>query len=71
MESLNNYFVSISCLVGGEPALREFSLLSTDVLHEIEIVEQDKSDFTVTLQVNKGIGPDDISYKMFKETIYV
>ena len=26
VESLNNYFASISCLVGGEPALPEFSL---------------------------------------------
>ena len=41
VESLNNYFASISCLVGGEPALPEFSLLCTDVLDKIEIIEQD------------------------------
>ena len=70
MESLNNYFASISCLVGGEPALPEFFLLCTDVLDKIEIFEQDISVVISTLQVNKAIGPDDISHKMLKETIH-
>ena len=56
--------------MGGEPALQEFSLLCTDVLDKIEIVEQDISDVISTLQINKAIGPDDISHKMLKETIY-
>ena len=70
VESLNNYFASISCLVGDEPALPEFSLLCTDVLDKIEIFEQDISDVISTLQVNKAIGPDNISHKMLKETIH-
>ena len=56
--------------MGGEPALQEFSLLCTDVLDKIEIVEQDISDVISTLQINKATGPDDISHKMLKETIH-
>ena len=70
VESLNNYFASISCLVGDEPALPEFSLLCTDVLDKMDIFEQDISDVISTLQVNKAIGPDDISHKTLKETIH-
>ena len=33
-------------------------------------MEQDISDFISTLQVNKAIGPNDISHKMLKETIH-
>ena len=56
--------------MGVEAALPEFSLICTDVLDKIEIIEQDISDVISTLQINKAIGLDDISHKMVRETIH-
>ena len=70
VEVLNNYFVSISCLLGNEPMLPKFFLLCNNVFDTIEIVEQDVIDVISVLQVNKAVGPDCISHKMLKETIF-
>ena len=63
--------MSISCLLGNEPMLPKFFLLCNNVFDTIEIVEQDVIDVISVLQVNKAVGPDCISHKMLKETIFI
>ena len=44
--------------------------MCNNVFDTIEIVEQDVNDVISVLQVNKAVGPDCISHKMLKETIF-
>ena len=46
------------------------SLLCNNVFDTTEIVEQDVIDAISVLQVNKAVGPDFVSHKMLKETIF-
>ena len=70
VEALNSYFASISSLFDNEPTLPDFSLFCNNVLENIEIVEQDIIDIISVLPINKAIGPDSISHKMLKATIF-
>lgn len=70
VESLNNYFASISSTHDNEPTLPQFILFCNKIFDNIVITEQDVIDIISTLPVNKAIGPDDISHKMLKSTIF-
>ena len=70
VEALNNYFVYVSSLLDNEPTLPDFRLLCNDILDNIVIGEQDIIDIISILPVNKAIGPDNISHKMLKATIF-
>lgn len=67
---LNYYFSPISCVDNYGVKLPDmFSLCDSDV-DDIVIREQDIIDIITILPSNKAIGPDTISHKVLKSTIY-
>lgn len=70
VESLNNCFATLSSTHNNEPTLPRFILFCNKSFDKIVITEQDVIDIISMLPVNKAIGPDDISHKMLKATIF-
>ncbi len=69
-EVLNDYFSSISFLDDNEAKLPKFHSVCNNVISDICILEQEVIDIVSILQVNKAVGPDNISHKMLKSTMY-
>lgn len=70
-EVLNKYFSSISntCILTTGKVLPELYLQCDETLDNIFIEEFEVTDISI-LPVNKAIGPDSISHKMLKSTMF-
>lgn len=70
IESLNTYFSSISSVDNKNAALPNMYSLCRETLCNIYINEQEVLDIISILPVNKAIGPDLVSHKMLKATLF-
>lgn len=69
-EVLNKYFSSISNILTTGKVLPELYLQCDETLDNIFIEEFEVTDIISVLPVNKAIGPDSISHKMLKSTMF-
>ena len=70
IDVLNKYFSSISNISAVDKELPEMYLHCHETIDSIAIEESEVIDIIFILPVNKAVGPDCISHKMLKSTMY-
>lgn len=70
MEVLKTYFSSISCVNDSGVQLPDMYSVCNSIIDNIVIWVQEIIDIIIILPWNKAVGPDDISHKMLKSTMY-